>query len=732
MKSKLISIIIVTMFFIILSLGVSAIPEILNIQGKLTAPNGTVYTGSYPFSFNLYDALTGGGSLWEENLTLTLSDNGTYDINLGNSIPLENLTFDRAYYLGIKVDQDSEMTPRINFTAVPYSFRSKFSENLNINLSSDSLNETGTIANGSGATVLDRPTGIYISGKYAYVASGTLAGSLSIFDISNPSNPIEVGYIQDDERGGTATSLDGAYDVFVSGKYAYVTASSDDALSIIDISNPNNPVEIGTLVNGSGASRLNDARGIYISGKYAYIISSTDDALSIIDISNPNSPVEIGTLVNGSGASALDGPDGIYVKENYLFIGTNDGLTIIDVSNPSTPTEVGYTFSTGSIMSVYVSGGYAYTLSSGANFNNLSIVNVSNTNSPSVTGSILISGGSSSGSIGPRLIQVSDKYAYAALNAIDALYIFDISDPTSPLQIGIIEDNNQGGIASGLNGISGVYISGKNAYVLSDAEDTFSIINIGGPDIPSANIGDLASSSIEVSDNVDIGNNLYVRNGINVGPGGIKSDGPFSILNNSLIVDYNGQVGIGVTSPQALLEISNSSAVSIPWINVTDGAGGQKFIINNDGFIGIGTSSPTHPLHVAGNVNLSGSTVNLGDSGVASSVFLYTGSSNTFTFDFRRGDTISSIYRIDGDTSDTEIGYGSGDSFNIRNGTVSSDPIVFSLNNAGTANFSSPTGLPLAIASNTTAILCDSTNEGGIIYSGKHYGCNGTEWNAFY
>lgn len=41
----------------------------------------------------------------------------------------------------------------------------------------------------------------------------------------------------------------------------------------------------------------------------------------------------------------------------------------------------------------------------------------------------------------------------------------------------------------------------------------------------------------------------------------------------------------------------------------------------------------------------------------------------------------------------------------------------------------------LILTSNTTAIVCNATTEGGIIYSNiskKYYGCNLSNWNELY
>jgi hypothetical protein len=89
-----------------------------------------------------------------------------------------------------------------------------------------------------------------------------------------------------------------------------------------------------------------------------------------------------------------------------------------------------------------------------------------------------------------------------------------------------------------------------------------SIIDIGGIDAPAATIGDIATGTLDVWENAQIANNLYVDGGLNVGPGGIKSDGPAAIMNNTLVVTHNGSVGIRTITPNQKLEVDGD-------INVT-------------------------------------------------------------------------------------------------------------------------------------------------------------------
>jgi len=106
----------------------SSIPQTLNLHGKLTDENGTALNGTYNMSFKIYDSYTGGSVLWEiANQSITVDTNGVYNYIL----PDVNIGFEGLTYLGISVGEDSEMTPRINLTSTPYSYRAKTADSLN-------------------------------------------------------------------------------------------------------------------------------------------------------------------------------------------------------------------------------------------------------------------------------------------------------------------------------------------------------------------------------------------------------------------------------------------------------------------------------------------------------------------------------------------------------------------------------------------------------------------------
>jgi hypothetical protein len=112
----------VILSIISLSIISASVPQTINVQGKLTNSTGSVLTGTYNITFRIYNSYTGGTELWNSNnLTLITDSGGVYNAMLN----VNNLSFDEQYYLGITVNLDSEMSPRINLTSSPYTYRAK-------------------------------------------------------------------------------------------------------------------------------------------------------------------------------------------------------------------------------------------------------------------------------------------------------------------------------------------------------------------------------------------------------------------------------------------------------------------------------------------------------------------------------------------------------------------------------------------------------------------------------
>src|SRR3989339_488037 len=125
---------IVFMFFLLALTAVTcnAIPLQINYQGILKSSMGNLVTSSsVPIVFSIYGQDNGGSALWTETQTVSVS-NGVYFAKLGSVNPINSNLFDgNIKYLGIKVSNDSEMTPRLAMISVPYAYRAGDAETLN-------------------------------------------------------------------------------------------------------------------------------------------------------------------------------------------------------------------------------------------------------------------------------------------------------------------------------------------------------------------------------------------------------------------------------------------------------------------------------------------------------------------------------------------------------------------------------------------------------------------------
>jgi hypothetical protein len=521
---------------------------------------------------------------------------------------------DGEYAASIKFFDDDDETNE-HFT-IKYDASSE-----NLLLGSDQVNDILDI-NGNYTLVGSYYSGldnicVYVSGKYAYVGTGN---GLQIFDISNPTSPSLIGnYISGYGMG-----------VHVSGKYVYlaVQGGSSPGIKIIDISNPTSP----TLAGSYNLSP--DYKDVYVSGMYLYAANGLY-GLMIIDISNPSNPTLTGSY-NTSGHA-----EGIYISGKYAYVADySPGLLIIDISNPSNPTLTASCNTGGAVKDVVVSGKYAYV----ANLNSgLQIIDIGNPTSPSISG-VCNTGGSA------KKVFVSGKYAFLTHKDGYGLKVINISNPANPFLTGSYNT---------INDATGVYVSGTYAY-MTEIIYGLHIIDIVGISTPAMDAGNIASDAITVSENLDVGNNLYVHNGINVGPGGIKCDGPISFNfgniiqesgyyhttdevraidndglklfdddENGIFIQDGGNIGIGTTSPSQKLEVNGAVKIGTYTLPSTDGTSGQFLktdgsgsvswsadntisnwtensgnIYRNSGNVGVGTTSPSQKLEVNGAVKI--------------------------------------------------------------------------------------------------------------------------------
>lgn len=297
------------------------------------------------------------------------------------------------------------------------------------------------------------------TGMYAYVAS--LDGKLSVIDVSDPENPTEVG----------VCGVYSPHDVCVLENYAYL-ADAQAGLRIIDVLDPTNPYIAGTYNTNYYAV------GVYTSGSHTYV--ADNDSLLIIDVSDPANPTLAGYYDNGYHFAS-----DVYVTGNYAYAGAQfnnlkGGLLILDVSDPANPIELAFyeiTMDWFWVEECVVSGNYAYLafwapvknrVNSGHGADVFEIVDISDPSNPFRVGACELP----SIAMGVSLV---GNYAYVA-GWEHGLRIIDISNPANPVEVGSC---NQSG-----DYLFGVWALGNYAYAADFGSNCLRIFDVSDPTNP--------------------------------------------------------------------------------------------------------------------------------------------------------------------------------------------------------------------------------------------------------
>ena len=304
-----------SVFFLILFSGLAfAIPGSLSLQGKLTDNSGAVQTGTFNFSFKIYDAFTDGNVLYRlDDKNITTDSNGVYDIILQD---LSSLNFSDQYFLGITVKDDNESTPRINLTSSPYAFRANISEDLNKeNMYEISvLNITGNLTAGEGfADVLTVTTGrLNISDGDIKAAGNLTLGEKISFGLGAIIDNLVNGFLR------ISSGLN-------------VTGNVSIAQDTLFVDNTSGRVGIGTV---SPATKLDVKGKANFTGNFS--VGGTSNVLFVdntsgrvgIGTASPNDALEVIGNVRVSGSLNASSINATAIK-----VGTNDVQTVNAVFN---------------------------------------------------------------------------------------------------------------------------------------------------------------------------------------------------------------------------------------------------------------------------------------------------------------------------------------------------------------------------------------------------------------
>jgi hypothetical protein len=108
------------------------VPQQFHHQGRLLNDSGEPVTGERQITFTLYDSKTGGAVLWQTQKQVEFDDSGFYGVTLGgDSNPIQPRTLEGGEaYLGIKVGDQTELTPRMSLESTPFSIVAERARNV--------------------------------------------------------------------------------------------------------------------------------------------------------------------------------------------------------------------------------------------------------------------------------------------------------------------------------------------------------------------------------------------------------------------------------------------------------------------------------------------------------------------------------------------------------------------------------------------------------------------------
>lgn len=127
------------------------VPQTILYQGRLTDMSGRPLIDLTTVTFAIYEAATGGASIWTETHDLRPDDFGLFAAELGSTMPLDGSVIDgRRLFLGITIANSTEMLPRQVLTSVPYAVKAGVAQTIDSTARLDASIIEGTAATLSG------------------------------------------------------------------------------------------------------------------------------------------------------------------------------------------------------------------------------------------------------------------------------------------------------------------------------------------------------------------------------------------------------------------------------------------------------------------------------------------------------------------------------------------------------------------------------------------------------
>jgi len=102
--------------------GAATVPQTVTHQGRLFNADNTTFEGTKNVTFRIYDLEKDGVVLFEETISITFTE-GYFSASLGETKDLGAALDGSVRYMGITIEGDAEMSPRLPMRSVPYAIK---------------------------------------------------------------------------------------------------------------------------------------------------------------------------------------------------------------------------------------------------------------------------------------------------------------------------------------------------------------------------------------------------------------------------------------------------------------------------------------------------------------------------------------------------------------------------------------------------------------------------------
>jgi len=546
-------------------------------QGKL-ADAGQPADGVYDFRFAIYDAATDGAEVGGPlTNTAVVVSNGlfTRTLDFGESV----FTGDARWLeIGVRLSGGgafAALTPRQPVTSTPYALSAGSVPGGTIT--------TAMLANGAvtaakiapgAVSQLGTPSGAdtdavqVTNGGLVGVGTDTPQAGLHLTTGRDLFAPTWLAELVDNR--GSWTNLAGDCRVAVSGNLLALSSFANDALTLVNISNPAAPVSWWSAQDGSGPfTNLNGASGLALSGSLLAVAARDEDAVTLVDVSNPATPVWRAVIRDGIGGfNDLDGAVAVDLTGNLLVVAAlNDhAVTLVDVQNPTSPTLLGLMkdgfndFNDLGGAAAVARQGNLLAIAGSAD-NAVTLVDIGQPSAPGLLSTLRNGSRGFTNLTGPVAVALSGDLLAIAAYTDNAVTLVDVSDPSSPVRLATLRDGVGG--FNALAGAAGVLFQGDLLWIAANAELALTAVDVSRPTAPVLK--------------------------------GVLRDGFGRFAHFE-----------GLRS----LALSGSTVVAGAFSAVTllEGAPVQVGLAS-EGWVGIGTTTPAAALHVVGNLTVEGAGV---------------------------------------------------------------------------------------------------------------------------